>query len=120
VTSSVDRVQQETAARFGVLAQLPAPDAKVGISRSVRDQVWPLNALRHAPEPGTSGWFIWAGGEISADPDYFVPLHVSHLEEWCPEMVPYLGLPPGWRVLLAPGYEDVWYDASLLEPDPGL
>ncbi|WP_431308776.1 immunity protein Imm33 domain-containing protein [Homoserinibacter gongjuensis] len=56
-------MQQETAARFGVLAQLPAAGARVGISRSVRDQVWPLNALRHAPEPGTSGWFIWAGGD---------------------------------------------------------
>lgn len=24
-----------------------------------------------------------------------------------------LGLPPGWRFLLADGYEDVWEDASL-------
>jgi hypothetical protein len=26
-----------------------------------------------------------------------------------------LGLPPGWRFLIAPGYLDVWYDASLLD-----
>ena len=25
-----------------------------------------------------------------------------------------LALPPGWRFLLAPDYEDVWYDPSLL------
>jgi len=28
--------------------------------------------------------------------------------------VPFLGLPPGWRVLLAPGQEEVWFDAELL------
>ena len=28
--------------------------------------------------------------------------------------LPYLGLAPGWRFLIAPGYEDVWYDEKLL------
>ena len=26
----------------------------------------------------------------------------------------FLGLPPGWRFLIADGFEDVWYDAKLL------
>jgi hypothetical protein len=26
----------------------------------------------------------------------------------------YLGLAPGWRFLVAPGYKDVWFDAKLL------
>lgn len=26
-----------------------------------------------------------------------------------------LGLAEGWRFLIAPGHEDVWYDASLLD-----
>jgi len=30
-------------------------------------------------------------------------------------MEPYLARPPGWRVLLAPGQEDVWYDGTLLD-----
>ncbi len=29
-------------------------------------------------------------------------------------IVPYLGLAPGWGVVLAPNYEDVWYDEKLL------
>jgi hypothetical protein len=29
-------------------------------------------------------------------------------------MAPYLALPPGWRFLIAPDYEDVWFDESLL------
>ena len=70
--------------------------------------------MRHEPEEGTTGWFIWAGEELSDDPDFFVPLHVEHLAEWSPDVLPYLALPPGWRFLLAPDYEDVWLDASLL------
>ena len=62
----------------------------------------------------TSGWYIWAGEEFSKDPNFFMPLHIGHLKEWCPEIVKYLGLGPGWRFLIAPGYEDVWEDKSLL------
>ena len=35
-------------------------------------------------------------------------LHAVHLADHCPSVLPYLGLPPGWRFLIAPGYEDVW------------
>ena len=73
----------------------------------------------HPPEAGTCRWYVWAG-QID-DPsregdDFFVPLHVTHLADWCPQLVPYLALPPGWSVILAPGYEDVWFDPALLEP----
>jgi hypothetical protein len=47
--------------------------------------------------------------------DFFVPLHVEHLAEWCAQLLPYLALPPGWGVVLAPGYEDVWYDPAYLD-----
>ena len=47
--------------------------------------------------------------------DAFAPVHVAHLPEHCPELAPYLGLAPGWRVLVAPGYVDVWYDRALLD-----
>jgi hypothetical protein len=70
--------------------------------------------LRHRPVGDTNGWYIWAGAELSQDPDFFIPLHVEHLEEWCPEVLPFLALPPGSRFLLADGYEDVWHDAELL------
>jgi hypothetical protein len=74
----------------------------------------PVNGLRHAPEPGTSGWFIWAGGAIDQSDDaYFRPVHMAHLEGMHPEVMPYLALPPGWRFQIAPGHEDVWYDATL-------
>ncbi|WP_455710522.1 immunity protein Imm33 domain-containing protein [Rhizobium brockwellii] len=53
----------------------------------------PLNGLRHPPEAGTNGWFIW-GGEYSTDPEFFKPIHVSHLKETCPAVTPHLALPP--------------------------
>lgn len=98
---------------------IPAAGDTVGVAANVRQGLWPLNGLRHRPGAGLSGWFIWAGEELSADPNFFRPLHVEHLGRWCPAVLPYLGLAPGWRFLIAPGYEDLWWDRSLLDPDDG-
>ncbi|WP_444979319.1 immunity protein Imm33 domain-containing protein [Agromyces rhizosphaerae] len=108
--------QIATAKRFRADPLVPQPDLRVGIARNVRSGLQPLNALRHQPDGDTSGWFVWAGDELSDAPDFFVSLHVSHVGEWCPTLQPYLALPPGWRILLAPGYEDVWFDEHLLRP----
>jgi hypothetical protein len=101
-------------AKYGVPFVHSPAHWKVGVARNVRDGTCPLNGLRHPPEGDTTGWFIWAGDDLPGDPGFFVPLHVAHLDEWCPSVIPYLGLPPGWRFLIAPGYEDVWEDRSLL------
>lgn len=110
--------QLEVCRRVGV-EPIPAPlDHKVGISRNVRDGIQPINGLRHRPNGDTTGWYIWAGDVLSDDPAFFMPLHVEHLKEWCPEVMKYLQLPPGWRFLLSAGYEDVWEDPSLLHTTP--
>ena len=93
-----------------------ADDLKVGVASNVREGLLPLNGLRHPPVGDTTGWYIWAGEKYSDDPDFFLPLHVAHLAEWCPDAMKFLALPPGWRFLKAGDYEDVWYDSSLLEP----
>lgn len=93
----------------------PSPeDLKVGISLNIKDGLWPINGLRHPPQGDATGWYIWAGEMLSTDPNFFSPLHVEHLSQWCPRVQKYLGLPPGWRFLISDGYEDVWFDASLL------
>jgi hypothetical protein len=98
------------------LKPVPAPRGlKVGVARNVRGGTLPLNGLRHNPAGDTTGWYIWAGGEPSGESDFFEPMHVSHLEQWCPDVVPYLALPPGSRFQIAPDHEDVWVDAKLLE-----
>ena len=88
---------------------------KAGVARNVGSGVLPINGLRHPPEGDTTGWYIWAGEELSQDPDYFEPLHLFHLLDRCPEVLKYVGLQPGWRFLVTPGHEDVWFDDSLLK-----
>ncbi|MGM7777420.1 immunity protein Imm33 domain-containing protein [Arthrobacter sp. KNU-44] len=108
--------QIQLTARFGAVPAPPSYGVKLGVAENVRSRdVLPLNGLRHPAATGTSGWFIWRGEEIGTVHDFFVPLHIEHLDSLCPEVIPYLALPPGWRFLLAPGYEDVWYDDSLLD-----
>lgn len=110
---NVSDEQRAICTRFGAAVDLPDPATKVGIALQTRG-LFPLNALRHPSEGGTCGWYLWWGDTLTEDPDFFQPLHVSHLRHRCPELLPYLALPPGWRVQLAPGHEDVWYDARLL------
>jgi hypothetical protein len=87
----------------------------LGLARNAREAKLPLNGLRHPPTEGTLGWYIWAGQELSDDPGFFEPVHAHHLYELCPDVLPYLALPPGWRFLLGEsGYADVWYDGALL------
>lgn len=107
--------QRQICQQYEVFHYPATPGSKVGISTNVKDGIPPLNGLRHPPAGSTSGWYIWAGEEYSKDPDFFVPLHVAHLVDWCPAAIPYLGLPPGWRILIAGDYADVWYDKSLLD-----
>jgi len=104
----------EVCSRFGVQPAFPLSSDKVGIALETL-HLQPINALRHTPANGTCGWYIWGGESLLTAPDFFSPLHFAHLAERLPDLLSYLGLPPGWRVLLAPGYEDVWFDESLLE-----
>ena len=108
--------QRSVCRRFGADYVEAPGEWKVGIALATLDQL-PLNGLRHPPEGDTTGWYLWGGEHPSQDPEFFQALHVEHLNRICPVAVPYLGLAPGWRFLLAPGHEDVWFDASLLEPE---
>lgn len=88
-------------------------DSKVGFAI---DSVGlaPINGLRHPPSEGTSGWYIWCGENLSQSSEFFAPLHTIHLFDRCPEALDFLGLPPGYRFLIAGDYFDVWFDESLL------
>jgi hypothetical protein len=120
LTKSNELAQKELCKRYGA-PYWPSPDfLKVGIALNVRNGLQPINGLRHPVTKDTTGWYIWAGHDLSPGPDFFKPLHVEHLAEWCPIALRYLGLPPGWRFLVAPDHEDVWFDASLLNRDESL
>jgi hypothetical protein len=107
--------QKEICKKYKADFQESMEELKLGIALNVRDNILPINGLRIHPEGDTTGWYIWAGKELSQDPDFFVPLHVKHIEDWIPNSKKYLGLAPGWRFLISGDYEDVWYDPEILE-----
>ncbi len=109
------REQKEICNKYGFEFSPSDLNLKVGISESVKDGKQPIHALRHPTTGDTTGWYIWSG-DYSEDDNFFKALHVVHLNEWCPLIMPFLGLPAGCRILLAEdgNYVDVWEDDSLL------
>ena len=110
----LDADQHVVCEQYGVPFVASPPDLLVGIARTPHSPDLPINGLRHPPVGNTTGWYLWVG-EYSSDADFFAPLHVSHVNERLPAALAYLGLPPGWRFLIAPGHEDVWFDPTLLD-----
>jgi hypothetical protein len=104
--------------RFGANFLPPEPGTRVGIALGTLGRR-PLNGLRLPAGPGTCGWFIYAGEEVSDHPDFYSPLCVEHLAECCPPALPFLALPPGWRFLTDGDYIDVWFDRALVGPTTG-
>jgi hypothetical protein len=123
--SSLSNMQREICLKFGASCLQSDGRLKMGISRMFDPEQFPVNGLRYPRvvsrdttyplEGDATGWYIWSGEELPIDDDAFVPLCAFHLNDKCPEIVKYFGLGPGWRFLLAPGYEDVWYDENLLD-----
>ena len=113
--SDVQTSQREVCHRYGTEFVPYHASDKLGLSANVRSGLKPLNGLRHPPHRGTSSWYIWAGVDLRRTPDFFKPIHVRHIADVCPAVVPYLGLPPGWRFLISEGHEDVWFDEELLK-----
>lgn len=107
-------IQLAICRKYKATPMLIAPGSKVGFALNIRTGLQPINGLRLTPTETTCGWYFYAGLEHSEDPDFYVPLHVEHLQEWCPDLLPYLLLPPGTRFIIAPDYEDVWSDPALL------
>jgi hypothetical protein len=111
--NEIMKIQKELCLKYKS-AWIESPtELKVGISRTVKEGLLPINGLRHPPQGDTTGWYIWAGEELSNVSDFFVPLHVEHLSLWCPQIIKFLGLAPGWRFLTDGDYDDVWYDETL-------
>lgn len=109
------RTSPELCSRYKAEPDSPMSTDQVGIALDTV-HLDPLNGLRSQSAGTTSGWYIWGGDSLSPDPEFFQPLHVSHLAERCPAALSYLALPAGWRFLLGEnGHVDIWYDEQLLE-----
>ncbi len=118
MNNSISDIQKKICEKYHMTFMESSDNMKVGISLTAMNRVYPLNGLRLRPDEGTSGWFIWGGeGEPSLDDNYFEPLHVKHLNKLCSDVLPFLGLPPGARFLIAPNNEDVWFDENLIRTE---
>jgi len=114
LSKKYELIQKEVCAEYDVSFCAANENAMTGISTGIGDSgAIPVHGLRHPIVDGTTGWFLWAGDYSDAD-DFFKPIHTKHLTEWCPNVIKFLGLPPGWRFLKAGNYEDVWFDKNLL------
>lgn len=108
--------QTEVCNRFDVTPQVPHHSDRLGIALHTIEQM-PINGIRIPALSGTSGWFIYGGEEPSTDANFYSPLCMQHIQKHCEIAIPYLCLPAGWRFQLdLQGYEDVWFDETLLEP----
>jgi hypothetical protein len=114
VKKSTEQRQREVCDRYRVEFCPPGDGSKLGVARNIDSRIQPLNGLRHPAVRDTCGWYIWRGEELQDADDYFQPMHVAHLSRECPEALAFLGLPAGWRFLIAEGQVDVWYDETLL------
>jgi hypothetical protein len=93
-----------------------SPLKRVGITKDIRIAGMPTNGLRHPPDRDMSGWYLWSSEGFPAQKEAFESMHIEHLDTYFPRVLKYLGLPPGWRFLFDDkGYEDVWFDKSLLD-----
>jgi hypothetical protein len=110
---NLEQALLETYRKYGTEFTPLSTELKLGISRDFFSGKLPLNGLRHPPESDTCGWYLWAGEEMSSADDYFEPVHFFHLLDRMPEICRFLGLPAGWRFLVAGEYEDAWFDPHL-------
>jgi hypothetical protein len=112
----ISPAQRHVCRRFGVEPAPPRRGTMIGLALSRDQSLLPLNAIRHPPVGQTNGWYVWRGEAIPTEQDgFFSPNHIEHIMDLAPELAPYLALPPGWGVVLAPGHEDVWYDRAFLD-----
>lgn len=110
-----EKEQKQICDQFGVKFLAAPLFYKLGISDNVYETGIVVNGLRHLCVDDTTGWYIWGGEEFSDASDFFKPIHVEHLRDKCPNIIKFLGLPPGWRFLKSGEYEDVWFDEKLLQ-----
>jgi hypothetical protein len=95
----------------------PTPGSKVGIALQTMDRS-PIHAVRLPPTETTCGWYIFAGDEWSDDPNFYQPMCVEHMAQYCKFALPFLALPPGWRFFTdGKGQYGASFDPKVLLPE---
>jgi len=115
IDDKLAKQQRDACARANTNPAFLQPTDRIAIGRDFDVTRVPINGLRHPPYGDMSGWNIWSGETLSDDPGYFNVMCYEHLIDKRWEWLQYLALPAGWRFLVAPGYEDMWFDQALFD-----
>lgn len=115
--NDIELEQKEVCRRLNLTWKPVSRELMIAINDSIFPNKQPVNGLRHPKEEKIDGWYLWSGEEIPQDrSDFFEPIHPEHLIEKRSLILKYLGLPYGYRFQIDDkGYEDVWFDQSILE-----
>jgi hypothetical protein len=102
-----EQAQRTMCEKHGAMFTPVKSGLKVGLAIGTL-KLNPIYGVRESMDGDTTGWFIW-GGPHSDAADFFQPVHVDHLAELLPIVLPFLGLEPGFKFITdRSGYEDVW------------
>lgn len=106
---SIKELQHRICEKYDVDFVQPLPGSKLGLAIETLHRM-PIHGVRLSPTENTCGWYIY-GGEWSDAPDFYKPLCIDHLEEYCKLALPFLCLPPGWNFITDDkGFIDVWQE----------
>src|SRR5690242_16865494 len=86
VSNTLERIQRDICKTHNSEFVSTPLNTKLGFAVQTLGKL-PINGLRHPLQGDTNGWYIWCGEELGSDPDFFSPLHASHLKEPCPEVL---------------------------------
>jgi hypothetical protein len=93
----------------------PQPTDGMGLAMATLREM-PLNGMRYLPPEGSSGWYIWGGETKEETADFFTAIQVQDIDDYIPNIRPFLDLPPGFRFRIDKGgRQKVWFDGSLLD-----
>jgi hypothetical protein len=107
----IEKSQLEICQEYGVNRVLLDFKLKLSVSEDFFSSSEVLiNGFRRSPEGNTCGWFLWKGEEMSDSEISFRQINVTYLIGHCHQVIPYLGLPTGWRFLVAGGHGRAWPD----------
>ncbi|MDR4952242.1 hypothetical protein REB14_08665 [Chryseobacterium sp. ES2] len=112
------KLQEEICGRYSQDKDLVSLDSLIALGKNF-DPSLQINGLRHPRTETLNGWYIWSGEDFNPEEfDFFSPSHTHHLLDNASFVIKYLGLPAGNRFLIdSKGYEDIWFDESLLIED---
>lgn len=107
-------LQRELCARHDTDVVPCEPGLRIGLASNINAATRVINGGRIDPVGDASGWYFWAGDAWNDDTDFYIPAPARQLDGVAPQLLPYLALPPGWRLRLRDGRVEAWQENGLL------